>query len=262
MLGGMRGFRTAAMLLAAGSLVGCAAGSATDAGPAPTAAVESGVTLKYVVDGDTIETSAGTVRIIGIDAPERDECGYAEASALVSSLLSPGDATVLVLPEGENAEDQHGRMLRYVDTADGVDVALSLLTAGLAVARYDSTDGYPAHPRESGYHAAQVAALSPDGSVVTVACKSAADAAEQERLAAEQERLAAEQQAVQAPAAPPAVDEWWRQYSSCTKLKKNANGHPTGPFSRDDPAEAAIYDWFANGTGNNGDGEGDGLACE
>lgn len=29
-----------------------------------------------------------------------------------------------------------------------------------------------------------------------------------------------------------------------------------------DPAEAAIYDWFANGTGNNGDGEGDGLACE
>jgi hypothetical protein len=57
------------------------------------------------------------------------------------------------------------------------------------------------------------------------------------------------------------VDEWWRQYSSCTKLKKNPNGHPTGPFARDNPAEAAIYDWFAHGTGNNGDGEGDGLAC-
>ena len=72
---------------------------------------------------------------------------------------------------------------------------------------------------------------------------------------------AATVQAAQPPAAP-SVDEWWRQYSSCTKLKKNTNGHPTGPFSRDNPPEAAVYDWFANGTGNNGDGEGDGLACE
>ena len=91
----------------------------------------------------------------------------------------------------------------------------------------------------------------------TTACAAAAQAAAE----AEQARIAAEQQAAQAPAAP-AVDEWWRQYSSCTKLKKNTNGHPTGPFSRDNPAEAAVYDWFANGTGNNGDGEGDGLACE
>ena len=95
-------------------------------------------------------------------------------------------------------------MLRYVDTAQGVDVGLSLLTAGLAVARYDSTDGYPAHPRESDYHAAQVATVAPDGSVTTVACKAAADAAEQARIAAEQ-------QAAEAPAPPPAVDEWWRQ---------------------------------------------------
>ncbi|MGH7293260.1 MAG: thermonuclease family protein [Myxococcota bacterium] len=208
-----------------------------------------------MVDGDTIETSAGTVRIIGIDAPEDGECGYVEASALVSSLLSPNDAIVLTLPEGENEADNYGRILRYVDTTQGVDVALSLLTAGLAVARYDSTDGYPAHPREAAYHAAQIATLTADGAVTTVACKAASDAAEQARIMAEQE-------AVEAPAPPPAVDEWWKQYTSCTKLKNNANGHPTGPFSRDNPTEAATYDWFANGTGNNGDGEGDGLACE
>lgn len=89
-----------------------------------------------------------------------------------------------------------------------------------------------------------------------LACKAASDAAEQARLAAEQQ--AAQKAANQLPA----VDEWWKQYTSCTKLKKNPNGHPTGPFSRDNPAEAAIYDWFADGTGNNGDGEGDGLACE
>jgi micrococcal nuclease len=75
-----------------------------------------------MVDGDTIETSAGTVRIIGIDAPETGECGYTEAYALVSSLLSRGDPTILTLPDGENDADQHGRSLRYVDTADGVDI--------------------------------------------------------------------------------------------------------------------------------------------
>lgn len=236
-------------------LVGCAPGPTTDAPPSATPPVDAPVTFVSVIDGDTIETSAGTVRIIGIDAPETGECGYAEASALVSSLLSPGDLAMLTVPDGENEADQYGRILRYVDTTQGTDVALSLLAAGLAVARYDSTDGYPAHPRESGYHAAQIATLSADGAVATVACQATADAAEQARLMAEQE-------AVEDPVPPPAVDEWWKQYTSCTKLKSNANGHPTGPFSRNNPAEAAIYDWFANGTGNNGDGEGDGLACE
>ena len=60
--------------------------------------------------------------------------------------------------------------------------------------------------------------------------------------AAEQARIVAEREAVEAPVPPPAVDEWWKQYTSCTKLKNNPNGHPTGPFSRDNPAEAAIYD--------------------
>ncbi|MGC5221924.1 thermonuclease family protein [Micromonospora sp. DT81.3] len=143
--------------------------------------------MDWVVDGDTIETSDGTVRIIGIDAPERGVCGYAEAAALVSSLLSKADPAILELPEGQNDEDRYGRMLRHVDTAQGVDVGLSLLTAGLAVARYDSTDGYPAHPRETDYHAAQVATVAADGSVTTVACKTAADAAEQARIAAEQQ---------------------------------------------------------------------------
>lgn len=209
-----------------------------------------------VIDGDTIETSAGTVRIIGIDAPERGECGYDDASSYVSGLLPEGDAVTLTLPDGENEEDKYGRLLRYVDTTQGVDVASSLLAAGVVVARYDSTDGYPWHPREADYHTAQTAVLGDAGTVTTVACKAASDAAEQARLAAEQQ--AAQKAANQLPA----VDEWWKQYTSCTKLKKNPNGHPTGPFSRDNPAEAAIYDWFANGTGNNGDGEGDGLACE
>ena len=251
----MRGALCGVIVVVAFSLVGCAAGSASDGADSATSTLESQVTFESVVDGDTVETSAGTVRIIGIDAPERGACGYAEASTLVASLLSQGDPTILELPDGENDEDQYGRILRYVGTDEGVDVGLTLLTAGLAVARYDSTDGYPGHPRESDYHAAQVATVTADGAVTTVACKAASDAAEQARIAAEQ-------QAAEAAAPPPAVDEWWRQYTSCTKLKQNVNGHPTGPFSRDSPSEASIYDWFAHGTGNNGDGEGDGLACE
>lgn len=50
----------------------------------------------------------------------------------------------------------------------------AVLGAGLAVARYDSTDGYPAHPRESDYRAAQTATLPADGSVVTADCRAAA----------------------------------------------------------------------------------------
>lgn len=195
------------------------------------------VTLVSVVDGDTVETSAGTVRIIGIDTPERGECGDAQATAAIAALIAAGDAVTLELPDGQNEQDRHGRLLRYVTTAGGVDLALMQLQAGNAVARYDSADGYPAHPREADYHAAQIATLGADGAVVAAGCQAAA-------------------------VAPDPIDQWWLQYSSCTKLKKNTVGHPTGPFDRDDPAQAEIYQWFAVGTGNNGDGEGDGLACE
>jgi micrococcal nuclease len=196
-------------------------------------------TFLSVVDGDTIETSAGTVRILGIDTPERGECGSDQATGAISSELHPGDTLILELPAGENDTDQHGRLIRYVTTTTGVDVGLMQLEAGNAVARYDSSDGYPAHPRERDYHSAQQATLSPDGSVLTLAC---APTAATQPLSA--------------------TERWWEQYPSCSKLRKNTVGHPTGPFARDDPEHAEPYDWFAHRTGNDGDGDGDGLACE
>ncbi len=116
--------------------------------------------LVAVIDGDTIATDRGKVRIIGIDTPERDECGYAEASALLADLMTPGDELTLELPPGQNAEDRYGRLLRHVFTAEGVDVALRQLQKGVAVARYDSTDGYPKHPYEREYHAAEAGATA------------------------------------------------------------------------------------------------------
>ena len=239
----------AALLLVAG-LTGC-----TDTGQAPSAPTASTPTAQQpsspagstieeatftaVVDGDTITTSAGTVRLIGIDTPERGECGHDEASAAIGRLLASGDPVTLELPEGQNDHDRHGRLIRFVTTEDGVDLGLMQLEAGNAIARYDSTDGYPAHPREAAYHAAQLATPGPDRTVITTACQGPARTS-----------------------ASPATDRWWAQYTSCGQLKRNTVGDPTGPFHRDDPAEAEIYDWFANRTGNAGDGDQDGLACE
>jgi micrococcal nuclease len=203
----------------------------------PPAATDT-VTFAAVIDGDTIETSAGTVRIIGIDTPERGECGHDEASAVLGRLVSVGDSLVLSLPAAQNDRDDYGRMLRSVTTTDGTDLGRAQIDAGNAVARYDSSDGYPAHPLEAEYRAAQSAALDADRNVITAACQGGA-----------------------APVPPPG-DSWWQSYSSCAKLSRNEVGHPTGPFNRDDPAQTSTYEWFAHGTGNNGDGDGDGLACE
>lgn len=214
-----------------------------DATSAPPSVIGETATFLSVVDGDTVETSAGTVRLIGIDTPERGECGSDEAAATIWRVVGSGDVVMLELPAGQNDQDHYGRLIRFVTTSEGVDLSLLQIESGNAIARYDSTDGYPKHPREAAYHAAQLATRSDFGRVVTVAC--AADAS------------------APAPIAPPSSDDpWWMQYPSCAQLKRNTAGHPTGPFDRDDPADAAIYDWFAHGTGNRGDGDGDGLACE
>lgn len=208
--------------------------------PTATEAEAEAATFVAVVDGDTIETSEGTVRIIGIDTPERGQCGYDDASTAIGRLLAVGDSVTLELPPGQNDRDRYGRLIRYVITDAGVDLGLMQLESGNALARYDSSDGYPAHPQETAYRAAQIASPSADGSVITIACRHGTP-----------------------PAIAPSTDErWWEQYSSCARLKRNEAGHPTGPFNRDDPAQAEIYDWFAYGTGNRGDGDGDGLACE
>lgn len=197
-----------------------------------------------ITDGDTIKTDLGSVRIIGIDTPEQGECGFQEATALMEDMVAPGDRVALVLPQGQNDHDKYDRLIRYVITAEGVDVGLAEIEAGYAVARYDSSDGYPEHPREQEYRAAQRATLTAERRVEAVGCEGTSYVSNTNTNTAENE------------------DKWWTQYSSCRKLKQNTNGHPTGPFNRDDPAEAEIYNWFQYETGHRGDGDGDGLACE
>jgi endonuclease YncB( thermonuclease family) len=116
------------------------------------------VTVSRVIDGDTIEVSDGNrVRLIGIDTPERGECGYDEATAALRSLI--GGAQVRLVPGARDDVDRYGRLLRYVE-ADGMDANLEMVRSGLAITRYDSRDGYGRHDREDAYVAAERAAPS------------------------------------------------------------------------------------------------------
>ena len=56
----------------------------------------------------------------------------------------------MTLGESDEDRDQYGRLLRYVDRG-AVDAGLKMIESGLAIARYDSRDGYGRHPREDRY---------------------------------------------------------------------------------------------------------------
>lgn len=104
-------------------------------------------------DGDTVVTSRGTVRLIGIDTPERGRCGSVRATRHAEQLAPRGSRIKLVDPKSVKNRDRYGRKLRYVQTSGGRDVGLSQIVAG-ARARYDSRDGYQYHPRQNRYHRA------------------------------------------------------------------------------------------------------------
>jgi len=117
-------------------------------GPSLDPGGEQGVVVG-VVDGDTVDVAGvGRVRVIGVDTPERGECGYEEASRAVADLVL--GETVTLVPGARDDTDRYGRLLRYLQVGD-TDVGLALLDSGLAVARYDSRDGYGEHPREDAY---------------------------------------------------------------------------------------------------------------
>lgn len=94
--------------------------------------------LVVVVDGDTLDVRiAGVVervRLIGVNAPERDECLYAEATEGLVDLLGEGS---LRFESDTSDRDQYGRLLRYV-WAGGTLVNERLVLDGLAIAqRYE-----------------------------------------------------------------------------------------------------------------------------
>lgn len=72
-------------------------------------------TVVSVVDGDTIKVRINgqveTVRYIGVNTPERDEPGFAEATQKNRQLVAFRDVR---LESDRSDEDAYGRKLRYV----------------------------------------------------------------------------------------------------------------------------------------------------
>jgi endonuclease YncB( thermonuclease family) len=93
-------------------------------------------TLSHVFDGDSIEVDiegrAEEIRLVGINAPEADECfGERARGALVAYV--DGESLVLVAgSDSDSDSDQYGRLLRYVYVG-GENINGRLLADGNAV---------------------------------------------------------------------------------------------------------------------------------
>jgi micrococcal nuclease len=113
----------------AASLVACGPGGdpepAQGATVAPPIRVEDGDSLVATIDG--VEER---VRLAGINAPERGECGGSEARALLAELLGDGP---LRLETADPSRDRYGRLLAHVFAGEEL-ANEALVAAGLAFA--------------------------------------------------------------------------------------------------------------------------------
>jgi endonuclease YncB( thermonuclease family) len=122
--------RRLAVSVVAATVAGCTVGGA----PAPGQDGEIIAVGVRVEDGDslvaTIDGLEERVRLAAINAPERDECGGAEARAMLSELV--GSGPVRLVP-AEPSRDRYGRLLAHV-FAGGELVNEAIVAAGLAFA--------------------------------------------------------------------------------------------------------------------------------
>lgn len=91
-------------------------------------------TLAHVFDGDSIEVEiegrTEEVRLIGVNAPERDECFAERARDALIAYLDGKDVTLV---DGSDSDkDQYGRLLRYVYVG-GENINGRMLADGNAV---------------------------------------------------------------------------------------------------------------------------------
>lgn len=89
------------------------------------------VWLPNVREDDPNEPYRRTVRLIGIDTPERWQPSYQEAKDALEVMLPQG--TPVILTQDTDDRDGHGRWLAYVSTALWEDVGAEMLRLGWAV---------------------------------------------------------------------------------------------------------------------------------
>lgn len=145
------------------------AGCAQSAGPTTAPLIDGKqADVAVVLDGDSLDVSIDgertEVRLLGINAPERDECFDQEARAALSELA--GSRVSLAATE----LDQFGRTLAYVTNESGVLVNLELVTNGFALALTSD------HERLSQFKAAEQEAFEARAGLwSTDACGPSAD---------------------------------------------------------------------------------------
>ncbi|MEW6744447.1 MAG: thermonuclease family protein [Planctomycetota bacterium] len=119
---------TAFLAIAAWGLFGPATTASRPA--AATARVSEGL-VSDVVDGDTFLLEKGvSVRLKGIDAPERNRRGYAEAERTLRDLVLGKRVTLSY--DADDWHDQYDRLLAYIRTPEGGSVNERLLETGWA----------------------------------------------------------------------------------------------------------------------------------
>jgi endonuclease YncB( thermonuclease family) len=88
------------------------------------------LTVLEVIDGDTLRTSLGTVRMYGADTPEAGEACYLEAVEATRQLAG----NTLRAQPGPRERDPFDRRLFYLYTESGRSIDEALVRNGLAVA--------------------------------------------------------------------------------------------------------------------------------
>lgn len=83
-----------------------------------------------VIDGDTFDSSIGTIRLFGVDTPEKGQPCYAEAAERLEELLG----STARVQNGPRLVDRYGRLLRYMYTESGQSIDETLIREGLATA--------------------------------------------------------------------------------------------------------------------------------
>ncbi len=88
------------------------------------------VQVNRVIDGDTLDTERGPVRLFGVDTSERGQRCYSKAKKRLRKLAGNS----IRLEFGPRVLDQYGRLLAYAYTKDGLSIDEVLIREGLALA--------------------------------------------------------------------------------------------------------------------------------
>lgn len=99
------------------------------------ATVKTQVVLTKVVDGDTIkvqiEGTEQSVRLIGINAPEANDCRGNWSRMELEKLLA-GQTILLEDDSTQGDKDKYDRLLRYIHTGSGLNVNAEMIEIGAA----------------------------------------------------------------------------------------------------------------------------------